>query len=145
MRIVLDTNVFISGIFFTGPPHQILKAWRDGKVQLLVSPSILDEYQRIGVELTMQFRDVELRPFLDLLAIQAEIVLPPPLPPAIHDDPSDDKFLEAAVAGKASYIISGDKHLLNLFEFQGIQILKPKDFVHRYLRTESGGTWGKQK
>jgi predicted nucleic acid-binding protein len=47
MRIVLDTNVFISGTFFTGPPYQILKAWRDGRVQLLVSPSILDEYQRI--------------------------------------------------------------------------------------------------
>jgi uncharacterized protein len=134
MRIVLDTNVFISGIFFTGPPSQILKAWRDGKVQLLVSPSILDEYQGIGVELALQFRDVDLRPFWDLLTIQAEIVLAPTLPQIIHDDPSDDKFLEAAIAGNASYIISGDKHLLKLSEFQGIQILKPKDFVQRYLK-----------
>ena len=134
MRIVLDTNVFISGIFFTGPPYQILKAWGDGKVQLLVSPSILDEYQRIGVELALQFRDVDLRPFWDLLTIQAEIVLAPTLPQVIHDDPSDDKFLEAAVAGNASYIISGDKHLLKLSEFQGIQILKPKDFVQRHLK-----------
>ena len=54
MRIILDTNVFISRIFYTGPPSQILKAWRDGKVQLLVSPSILDEYQRIGAELALQ-------------------------------------------------------------------------------------------
>jgi putative PIN family toxin of toxin-antitoxin system len=53
MRVILDTNVFISGIFFTGPPYQILKAWRDGEVQLLVSPSILDEYQRIGTELAL--------------------------------------------------------------------------------------------
>ena len=88
MRIVLDTNVFISGIFFTGPPYQILKAWRDGEVQLLVSQSILDEYQRIGVELSLQFRDVDLKPFLDLLTIKAEIVLAPALPPVIHDDPS---------------------------------------------------------
>ncbi len=66
MRIILDTNVFISGIFFTGPPYQILKAWRDGEVQLLVSPSILDEYQRIGVEVVSRFRDVDLKPFLDL-------------------------------------------------------------------------------
>ena len=134
MRIVLDTNVFISGIFFTGPPYQILKAWRDGKVQLLVSPSILDEYQRIGVELVLQFRDGDLRPFWDLLTIQAEIVLAPTLPQVIHDDTSDDKFLEAAVAGNASYIISGDKHLLKLSEFQGIRILKPKDFVQRHLK-----------
>ena len=135
MRIILDTNVFISGIFFTGPPSQILKAWRDGKVQVLVSPSILDEYQRLGAELALQFRDVNLRPFLDLLTVQAEIVLAPTLPPVIHDDPSDDKFLEAAVAGNASYIISGDKHLLTLSEFQGIQILKPRDFAQRYLRS----------
>lgn len=134
MRIVLDTNVFISGIFFTGPPYQILEAWRDGKVQLLVSPSILDEYQRIGVELALQFKDVDLRPFWELLTIQAEIVLAPTLHPVIHDDPSDDKFLEAALAGNASYIISGDRHLLKISEFQGIQILKPKDFVQRYLK-----------
>jgi putative PIN family toxin of toxin-antitoxin system len=135
MRIVLDTNVFISGIFFTGPPYQILKAWRDGRVQLLISPSILDEYQRIGTQLGLQFRDVDLKPFLDLLTVQAEIVLAPTLPPVIHDDPSDDKFLEAAVAGNASYIISGDKHLLRLSGFQGIQILKPRDFAQRYLRS----------
>ena len=135
MRIILDTNVFISGIFFTGPPFQILKAWRDGRVQLLVSPSILDEYQRIGAELALQFRDVDIRPFLDLLTIQAEIVFAPALPSIIHDDPSDDKFLEAAIAGKAPYIISGDKHLLKLSVFQGIHILKPRDFVQRYLRS----------
>ncbi len=133
MRIVLDTNVFISGIFFAGPPYQILKAWREGRVQLLVSPSILDEYQRIGAELVLQFRDVDLKAFLDLLTLQAKIVLAPTLPPVIRDDPSDDKFLEAAAAGNASYIISGDKHLVTLSEFQGIQILKPRDFAQRYL------------
>jgi putative PIN family toxin of toxin-antitoxin system len=134
MRIVLDTNVFISGIFFSGPPFQILKAWRDGEIQLLVSPPILDEYQRIGVELALQFPDVDIRPVLDLLTIQAEIVLAPVLPSVIHDDPSDDKFLEAALAGKASCVISGDKHLLKLSVFEGIQILKPRDFVQRYLK-----------
>jgi len=63
VRIVLDTNVFVSGIFFTGPPSQILKAWRDGKVQLLVSSSILEEYHRVGIELASQFQDVDLNPF----------------------------------------------------------------------------------
>jgi predicted nucleic acid-binding protein len=96
----------------------------------------LDEYQRIGTQLALQFRDVDLKPFLDLLTVQAEIVLAPTLPPVIHDDPSDDKFLEAAVAGNASYIISGDKHLLRLSEFQGIQILKPRDFVQTYLKAK---------
>jgi len=71
VKIVLDTNVFISGVFFTGPPSQILKAWRDGKVQLLISSSILEEYYRVGNELASQFRGVDLIPFLELLIVQA--------------------------------------------------------------------------
>lgn len=134
MRVVLDTNVFISGIFFSGPPYRILKAWHDGRVQLVLSPSILDEYQRIGAELALKFKDVDLKPFLYLLTVQAEIVLAPILPPVVRDDPSDDKFLETAVAEKARYLVSGDKHLLKLSVFQGIKILKPRDFVQRYLR-----------
>ncbi len=137
MRVVLDTNVFVSGIFFIGPPHQILEAWRDGKVQLLVSPPILEEYHRVGVELASHFQNIDLKPFLDLLFIHSEIVLAPTLPPIIHDDPSDDKFLEAAVAGEASHIISGNKHLLKLSEYQGIQIIKPRDFVQMYLKGEA--------
>jgi len=65
------------------------------------------------------------------------MILAPALPQVIHEDPSDDKFLEAAIAGKATHIISGDKHLLKLLEFQGIQILKPRDFVQKYLKAQS--------
>ncbi len=85
--------------------------------------------------MALKFQGVDLKAILDLLTVQAEIVLAPTLPPVIHDDPSDDKFLEASVAGNASYIISGDKHLLTLSEFQGIQILKPRDFAQKYLRS----------
>jgi len=89
------------------------------------------------VELASHFQNIDLKPFLDLLFIHSEIVLAPTLPPIIHDDPSDDKFLEAAVAGEASHIISGNKHLLKLSEYQGIQIIKPRDFVQMYLKGEA--------
>ena len=134
MKVVLDTNVFVSGVFFRGPPYQILKAWRDGKIQILVSPAILEEYHRVMLELSAQFSEIDPRSLVDVLAVHSEIVLPPNLPPVIRHDPSDDKFLECALAGKAACIISGDKHLLNLSQFKGIPILKPYDFVHRYLR-----------
>lgn len=133
MRIVVDTNVFVSGIFFTGPPHRILQAWRDGTVQLLVSAAILDEYHRVKDELASQFSGVDLQPFLQLLTVQAEVIEPPPLALVIQEDPSDDRFLECAVAGKAECIVSGDKHLLKLVEFQGIPILKPAAFVKKHL------------
>jgi predicted nucleic acid-binding protein len=48
VRIVLDTNVFISGIFFSGPPHRILQGWRNGRVQLVLTPDILEEYRRVA-------------------------------------------------------------------------------------------------
>lgn len=55
MKVVLDTNVFISGIFFSGPPHQILNAWRDGAIQLVISQEILSEYWRVGEALAKEF------------------------------------------------------------------------------------------
>jgi uncharacterized protein len=133
VRIVVDTNVFVSGIFFTGPPHRILLAWRDRKVQLLVSAAILDEYHRVKDELATQFSGANLAPFLQLLTVQAEVIQAPPLAPVIQQDPSDDRFLECAVAGKADCTVSGDKHLLKLVEFQGIPILKPAAFVKKHL------------
>ena len=89
MRIVLDTNVFFSGVFFTGPPYKILQAWRDGQVQLLLSPAIMDEYRAVLTELSSQFPNIEIEPLLHFLAIHSEIVLPPSLPQVIRDDPSE--------------------------------------------------------
>ena len=102
MRVILDTNVFVSGVFFSGPPYQILKAWRDGKIQLVVSPEIFDEYQRVGEILSEQLSKVDLSPIIDLLAVEAKLVLPPPLPQPVGTDPDDDKFLACALARKRS-------------------------------------------
>lgn len=74
MKVVLDTNVFISGIFFTGPPFRILSAWRDGDVKIVISAEILDEYRRVGIALAEQFPDINIRPILELVAGEAETV-----------------------------------------------------------------------
>ena len=49
MRVVIDTNVFVSGVFWKGPPAEILRAWRAGRIEIVLSPEILDEYRRVGV------------------------------------------------------------------------------------------------
>ena len=133
MKVVLDTNVFVSGVFFGGPPHKILEAWRDGKIQLLLSPAILEEYQRVMRELAVQFPEIKIEGLMDFVIVHSDIILPSPLPPVIQGDPSDDKFLECAVAGEATCIITGDNHLLRLLKFRGIPILKPREFVEKYL------------
>ena len=133
MRIILDTNVFVSGIFFTGPPHRILEAWRDGKLKLVISPEILEEYQRVGTALAEQFPTVSLKRILELVMVHAEIVVAPRLPEPVSVDPDDDKFLACAVASKARIIVSGDKHLLQVSGYERIQVLKPREFVDGYL------------
>jgi len=104
VKIVLDTNVFVSSVFFGGPPHKILEAWRDGKIQLLLSPAILEEYQRVIRELAVRFPEIKVEALIDFIIVRSEIILPPSLPPVIQADPSDDKFLECAVAGEGGYV-----------------------------------------
>ena len=133
MRIVLDTNVFISGVFFGGLPFQILRAWRDGKVTLALSIEILEEYQRVGRTLAKKFPGVDLDPILDLVAVSAEVVSAPDLPEPVCEDPEDDKFLACALAVRSKHIVSGDRHLLNVSPYRGVQILSPRAFVERYL------------
>ena len=134
MKVVLDTNVFISGIFFSGPPHQILNAWRDGTVQLVASREILTEYWRVGEALAEEFPAIDLRPILDLVTIEAELYVAKDLPEPLCSDPDDDKFLACAIASSSKIIISGDKHLLKVSGHQNIEILKPREFVTRHLQ-----------
>ena len=133
MKVVIDTNVFISGVFFSGPPYQILKAWRDGNLQFVLSLEILDEYYRVGDELSTQFPETDLNPIIELITIKAELVEAQHLNEAVCDDPDDDKFFACAIAGGAGLIISGDKHLLKMSGYQGIKVVSPRQFVDEIL------------
>ena len=133
MRIVLDTNVFISGVFFSGPPYKILEAWRDGRLVLVVSTEILEEYCRVGENLSSRYTEVDITPVLEFVTINAEIVSPPEFAEPICTDPDDDKFFTCAIAGLCPVIISGDKHLLDKSGFCGIWVRKPRDFVDNLL------------
>jgi putative PIN family toxin of toxin-antitoxin system len=131
---VLDTNVFVSGVFFTGPPYQIPKAWRDRRIQILISGEILEEYHRVGKQLHEQFPEVDLEPILQLITTHAVMVQPQKLPNAVCADPDDDKFLACALAGKSKIIISGDKQLLKVSGHKGIKVIRPRKFVDDHLK-----------
>ena len=133
MRVVLDTNVFISGIFFSGPPSQILKAWADQKFNLVLSQQILDEYQRVSEDLSSKFPSIDIAPIIELITIHGLFIDTHGYTLSVCEDPDDNKFIECAVAGNCEIIVSGDKHLLKLSEFRGIAFLNPRDFVDKYL------------
>lgn len=130
MRAVLDTNIFISGIFWGGCPGKILDAAQNSKFQLVTSLECIYELNRVLSE----FKDAlgtDIIDFWTMFAISTSLIALPQIRfLEIKDDYDDNKFLDAAVAGKAQYIVSGDKHLLNLKNFKGIKIIKSVDFLN---------------
>ena len=129
MKIVLDTNVFISGIFFSGPPSQILQSWRQSKTKIVLTEQILAEYQRIGAELSAKYPSVNIEPIIELFTIFGEFVETRGISETICEDPDDNKFIECAIASQSKLIVSGDKHLLNISGYKEIEVLKPREFV----------------
>jgi putative PIN family toxin of toxin-antitoxin system len=133
VKVVLDTNVFVSGVFFSGPPGKILEKWRNRKLRLVISPEILDEYSRVGEALAERFQGTEIRPILELVTVNADMVSAAEAAEPICDDPDDDKFFLCAIAAACKVIVSGDKHLLARSGYAGVQVLKPRDFVEKTL------------
>lgn len=133
MRIVVDTNVLMSGIFFGGVPGRILTAWREGRFELAVSPDIADEYARAGGRLAQRFPGVDVQVILDLIVRNAEIVPGTALPEPVCGDPDDDKFLACALAARADLIVSGDKKLLAVSGYEDVAVTTPREFSDRWL------------
>lgn len=134
MKVVLDTNVFVSGVFFSGPPYRILSAWRDGALQLIVSPAVMEEYRRVGERLAAKFTGVSIESILALVATHATVVPARALPRSVCDDPDDDKFLACALAGQCRLVVSGDKGLLRVSGYRRIEVLTPRQFVDTHLK-----------
>lgn len=139
MKVVLDTNVVVSGVFFGGVPGRILSAWSAGQFVLILSPAILDEYRRVGHELGRRHPEVNeaFEPVLTLIAMNAMIVDAPPLAGPVSADPDDDMFLAAALAAQTEFIVSGDHDLLQVSGWRGIEVLTPRQFVDQYLVADS--------
>jgi len=134
LKAVLDTNIIVTAtIASQGNPARILDFWREDKFELIVTAAIIDEMWQVVFRpiILQQMQITEDEAFELLFKIQQNaIVVPPTLDlKVIKQDPTDDKYIIAAVQGNANYIVSGDKHLLALKEYQGIQIVTPREFV----------------
>jgi uncharacterized protein len=135
MRVVLDTNVLISAfISRTGVPAQILALWRNGEIEILVSPESLAELQRVltypRVRRYLQYTPDQIERFLMLLQSAAEMVESAEGVVVVDDDPDDNQFFAIAVAAQAQYIVSGDKaHVLPVGQYQAIQVVTPATFL----------------
>ena len=134
MKLVLDTNVWLSGIFWEGEASKIIEKTEKKNIQILISENILSEivnvlnkeskFQKYILNLKLSVEEI-LRTILsisDLIETKTKLDL-------IKADPKDNIILEVALDGKAEYIISYDNHLLNMMEFRGIKIISPGEFL----------------
>ena len=135
MRAVLDTNVLISSVISTGVPHEIVIKGFKGEYEIVVSTETLTEFRKTLLKYPDRFHlnEVEVQKEVETVRYFAEFVDPDESVDAVDDDPDDDKFLEAAIAGNVDYIVSGDNHLLDLHEFRGIPIINPRTFSERLM------------
>lgn len=127
-KVVVDTNVLVSHLF-GGNPRDVVLLWYEGHFDLCVTDGIIAEYS----EVLSRFGEVsdEARRLLSSIteAPNVRLVCPRERFIAVQADPSDDMFLECAVAAQADVIVSGDGHLLELGSFRGIPIVGPAEFL----------------
>ena len=128
--LVIDTNVVVSALLFGGAPGELIPLWKEGSIQPKASKEIIEEYIRVLAYPKFNLSEGEINfllyheilPYFEVVRVSGGRVI-------IKDDPSDDKFIRCAKAGKASIIISGDQHLLSLKSYGKIKILTPTQFL----------------
>jgi putative PIN family toxin of toxin-antitoxin system len=129
MRVVVDTNVLISGILWEGNESKILRLCKTNELTNVISPSMIKELERVMSSEKFILTEREVNDVLELVLSFSATVFPTIKIDVIKSDPSDNMILESAVEGKADYIVSGDKHLLNIKKYENIPILNAKDML----------------
>jgi uncharacterized protein len=132
MKVVIDTNIFVSS-FFGGNPRRIIELWKTEKITICLSRDILDEYIEVLHRIGLKDED-ELGELLTLFRRGFNMLFTTKTPKirAVKNDPDDDKFIECAAALKAEVIITGDKAIEAVGEYMGIKILTPQRFLKSF-------------
>jgi len=136
MRVVVDTNVFVSGIFWKGISNKIINFWREEKFDLVTSLKNVEELIKVLRYFKISMSNELMKEWINLLVENSIIVDVIGNVKVVKDDPTDDKFIETALNGNADYIVSQDRHLLDLKEFEGIKIVTPQEFL-KILKTDN--------
>ena len=130
-KVVLDTNIYISAIVFSGICEEIIDRAREGYFELLVSPLILLELGRV-LQAKFSFSKREALYAISEIRRIAKIIIPKTIINAVKEDDADNRVLECAIEGGADYLVTGDrKHLRVLNSYKGVGILLPSEFIKK--------------
>lgn len=129
MRVVLDTNVYISAMLFGGKCEEILKLAGQGLFEVVISKKILGEIKSV-LKGKFYWTDKQIAEVIKYIKEIASIVNPEISLTIVKEDHADNKIIECAVASNATYIVTGDRrHLLPIKEYAGIKIVSPIEFL----------------
>ena len=135
LTVVIDTNIYISAIFWNGKPREVIDLGRQGKIVIFTSVDIENEIARkLKTKFKLAEEDVN-QILLDFSTFTLPVKIKKQLI-VVQDDPDDSKFIECALECKTDYIVSGDTHLLNLKEYEGIRIVNAADFLKVFYKKE---------
>ena len=133
MRVVVDTNVVISGVFFGGAPRCVVEAVVDSDVEACATSEIIDEYSNV-VKRMIERKGGSLRDDSFSLLLSRIKAIEPVTRVEVCRDPDDDKFIGCAIDARALYVVSGDKDLLDIGSYAGVEMVTAAEFCARYLK-----------
>lgn len=134
LKLVLDSNVFISALVFGGKPREILDLAVKGQMEVAISDDILEEIRGVLEGKKFQYPKRIVRALMREIEDLADLVEPKEKIEAVPEDPEDNRVLECAVESGANVIVSGDSHLLELQSFGQIKIMNPDEFLRRHRK-----------
>jgi putative PIN family toxin of toxin-antitoxin system len=129
VTMVADTNVIVSALFWGGNESKIVHMVEEGKIKLLTSVALLDELKKVLMYERFGLNEKEIDDNVKYILTISDIISPRRMLRVVREDPADNRVLECALAGKAAYIVSGDKHLLQLQKFGRARILRAKELL----------------
>lgn len=140
MKVVVDTNVLVAGLLSPfGPPGEILRMIASGIVWLCFDARILTEYEKVLARPKFQFSTEHAHALLDEIKAEGFSVAGTPLPVRLPD-PSDEPFLESALAGDADCLITGNIRHFPSKQRQGMTVLSPREFLDYYRKQSKSRT-----
>jgi putative PIN family toxin of toxin-antitoxin system len=129
MKIVIDTNIFVSSFFWEGHPQKVFERVINGLDELLITDEIIKEITSVMSSNKFTVDSGEVEDYVKIIEKYSKKVITKNVPESISRDKDDDKILQCGITGNADFIVTGDKDLLVLKEYQKIKILKPKDYL----------------
>lgn len=134
-KVVIDTNIFISGFGWDAKPEEILKLLKQRRIINYTSIEILEELRRVVSYPKLKFSDLLQSRIIEFVFFYSEIAESAERVSHITHDPEDNKFLECAIAAGAEFIISGDQHLLNIAEYKTVKLVDAAAFLAMVLKS----------